>query len=142
MKFNKVLDAILISTPTYLIKDLHKGDAYERISSGTVKYGFFSVAPQSISTGEDGTRMTVQIVAADRLKQDDSNTMDVFTDMYTAVRSTLNKVEEDYSGEIEILSANYEFFKQQFSDYVGGVVVTVDVAYVDDIGSCAIEENI
>lgn len=122
--------------PTDLIKETYIGDAYERIQ-GEVEFGFFSVSPKSIRREDNYTTLTVTIAAADRLQQDDSNTMDVFDDMQRAVRSTLNVFEENYP--VDVITYNLEFFKQQYADYVGGVVGDVDIVFADDIGICEVE---
>lgn len=109
-----------------------------------VKYGSVHIALRNFSynVNNDSQQMVFSFILyyGDRLTENASNRISIWTDGFRVLQSIVNTINEDDKAEV-LGDITYEpFYGNQFSDKLAGVYANVDIRANSELGLCSIEE--
>jgi len=108
-----------------------------------VQYPYMFVVPQNMTYGENTTQYSFSILFTDILHADNSNEMEIISDMSLEARRFLSYIKRGFDQTPPLydymdvqLDANALPFMERFGDHVAGVALQANITVFEDINAC------
>lgn len=139
MTLNQVIKKLLkpIAEDHLQINDFGFGDLDKYATSGTIKYPIAWVLVNNIPLEKSEMNFNLSLVFADLIKDDESNTLEVQSDMIEVAADFAAKIIYHNNENIEAdTSFTLKPFTERFQDLTAGVVMDITIKVTRALSDC------
>lgn len=116
-----------------------EGDVYKLSSVPNINYSIFGVTQSSHRQEQDTIVYTLNLFYMDRIKQDESNLLQVQSNAIMMLGNIINLF-ANYNDDVEVdYNINYTTFSHKIAEVCGGAYCTVNIRVDNGIGICGFE---
>lgn len=141
--FNQIITAFqTIATAHKQIKTFGVGDIWEIETSGTITYPLMWAQPDISRVEENVFVSSWKLLFMDIIHKDERNENDVLSDMELVALDIIAQLQApSYEFDFNASGITLERFTERFTDYVGGVMINVELRIPYNADRCAIPSS-
>lgn len=141
--FNQIITAFqTIATAHKQINTFGVGDIWEIETSGTITYPLMWAQPDISRVEENVFVSSWKLLFMDIIHKDERNENDVLSDMELVALDIIAQLQApSYEFDFNASGITLERFTERFTDYVGGVMINVELRIPYNADRCAIPSS-
>jgi len=141
--FNQIITAFqTIATEHKQINTFGVGDIWEIETSGTITYPLMWAQPDISRVEENVFVSSWKLLFMDIIHKDERNENDVLSDMELVALDIIAQLQApSYEFDFNASGITLERFTERFTDYVGGVMINVELRIPYNADRCAIPSS-